>query len=82
MKNLKKKSKINFSIKVLAISDNSDFSFFLFFCLGGVPQIFFRHFSSSFTLMSAHTNFHDPRTETETFPGGGGGGVGVGGWRN
>jgi hypothetical protein len=38
----KGQKKLNFSIKVLAISDNSDFS-----------TIFF---------LSAHTNFHDPRT--------------------
>jgi hypothetical protein len=28
----------------------------------GVPQKKIRHFSSRFTLISAHTNFHDPRT--------------------
>ena len=29
---------------------------------GGVPNKNFRHFPSTFTLISAHTNFHDPRT--------------------
>jgi hypothetical protein len=49
-----------FFIKVLAISDDSNFSIFFVF-LGGSPNIY-RHFSSSFTLISAHTNFHNPRT--------------------
>jgi hypothetical protein len=31
---------------------------------GGVAKLCFRHFSSSFTIISAHTNFHDPRTRT------------------
>jgi hypothetical protein len=64
VKNFKKNSKFYFSIKVLAISDNSDFSKkkIIFFLGGGVPQFFFGHFSSTFTLISAHTNFHDPRS--------------------
>ena len=49
----KKSKKSDFSIKVVAISDNSNFSIF---------QKKNRHFSSHFTLISAHTNFHDPRT--------------------
>jgi hypothetical protein len=59
-----------FSIKVVTISDNSDhFSLFAkqinFPPEGGgrgVTHIPPHHFSSSFTLISAHTNFHDPRT--------------------
>jgi hypothetical protein len=51
-----REKKSDFLIKVLAISDNSDFFG------GGIPQFFGRHFSSSFTLISAHTNVHDPRT--------------------
>ena len=65
VKNFKKNSKFYFSIKVLAISDNSDFSkkkIIFFLGGGGVPQFFFGHFSSTFTLISAHTNFHDPRS--------------------
>jgi hypothetical protein len=40
------------------------FQFFFNFVLswGGVPKQNFSHFSSTFTIISAHTNFHDPRT--------------------
>ena len=30
--------------------------------MGGGPNFSSQHFSSSFTLISAHTNFHNPRT--------------------
>ena len=59
----KRRKKLDFSIKVLTISDNSDFSIFIFFGGGvGGPNKISPHFSFSFTLISAHTNFHDPRT--------------------
>jgi hypothetical protein len=50
-----------FPIKVLTISDNYDHFSFPPPPTKITPQKNFRHLSSIFTQISAHTNFHDPR---------------------